>query len=159
MDKEVAKTFATRVSQATRTELVVITYEIILWDIHSATENFNKGNEASFIQDIKHGQKFINELMGSLDYQYDISKNLLNLYVYVNKCFVDAMHKKSIEELSSAKEVLEILLEGFKEIRKEDKYGTVMTNTGQLYAGLTYGKGVLNETYVDPNQQNRGFLA
>jgi flagellar protein FliS len=34
-----------------------------------------------------------------------------------------------------------------------------MKNTGQLYAGLTYGKGVLNETYVDPNQQNRGFLA
>jgi flagellar protein FliS len=69
------------------------------------------------------------------------------------------MFKKSDMELQHAKETLIILLEGFKGIRKEDNYGNVMKNTGQLYAGLTYGKGVLNETYVDPNQQNRGFLA
>jgi len=29
----------------------------------------------------------------------------------------------------------------------------------QVYAGLTYGKGVLNETFIDPHQQNRGFMA
>lgn len=159
MNKELAKTFATRVTQATRTELIVIMYEIILSDINSATDSLNVGDEVSFLQDIKHGQKFLNELMGSLDYQYTISKDLMSIYVFVNKCLIDSMFQKSHLELQHAKEVLSILLEGFEGIRKEDNYGNVMKNTGQLYAGLTYGKGVLNETYVDPNQQNRGFLA
>lgn len=159
MNKELAKTFATRVSQATRTELIVIMYEIILSDINSAKDNLVTGDENSFVQDIKHGQKFVNELMGSLDYQYSISRDLMSLYVFVNKCLIDSMFQKSDVGLEQAKEVLNILLEGFKGIRKEDNYGNVMKNTGQLYAGLTYGRGVLNETYVDPNQQNRGFLA
>jgi flagellar secretion chaperone FliS len=159
MNKELAKAFATRVSQATRTELIVIMYEIILSDINSAKDNLSTGNENSFVQDIKHGQKFLNELMGSLDYQYSISKDLMSLYVFVNKCLIDSMFQKNNTGLDQAKEVLLILLEGFKGIRKEDNYGNVMKNTGQLYAGLTYGRGVLNETYVDPNQQNRGFLA
>ncbi|MFV0344043.1 MAG: flagellar protein FliS [Anaerocolumna sp.] len=159
MNKELAKTFATRVSQATRTELIVIMYEVILSDISSARDYLKLGDENSFVQDIKHGQKFLNELMGSLDYQYSISKDLMSLYIFINKCFVTSMFQKSEKELLDAKETLHILLEGFKGIRKEDNYGTVMTNTGQLYAGLTYGKGVLNETYIDPNQQNRGFLA
>ncbi len=159
MNKELAKTFATRVSQATRTELIVIMYEIILSDINSAKDNLATGDENSFVQDIKHGQKFVNELMGSLDYQYSISRDLMSLYVFVNKCLIDSMFQKSDVGLEQAKEVLNILLEGFKGIRKEDNYGNVMKNTGQLYAGLTYGRGVLNETYVDPNQQNRGFLA
>ena len=34
-----------------------------------------------------------------------------------------------------------------------------MSNTQQVYAGLTYGRGSLNEMYVDPNQASRGFRA
>lgn len=159
MNKELAKTFATRVSQATRTELIVIMYEIILSDINSAIDYFDKGEEAFFIQDIKHGQRFLNELMGSLDYQYNISKELMSLYVFVNKSLINSMFGKSVKGLLDAKEVLTILLDGFEGIKKEDNYGNVMQNTGQIYAGLTYGRGYLNETFVDPNQQNRGFLA
>ncbi len=159
MNKELAKTFATRVTQATRTELIVIMYEIILSDINAASDNLKKGDETSFLQDIKHGQKFLNELMSALDYQYSISKDLMSLYVFINKSLIDSMFQKSVKGLIDAKETLSILLKGFEGIRKEDNYGNVMKNTGQLYAGLTYGKGVLNETYVDPNQQNRGFLA
>jgi flagellar protein FliS len=61
--------------------------------------------------------------------------------------------------LQDAEEVLQILMKGFEGIVKEDKSGPVMQNTGQIYAGLTYGRGVLNETYVDPNQFSRGFKA
>ena len=34
-----------------------------------------------------------------------------------------------------------------------------MRNAQQLYAGLTYGKGSLNETFIDPNSKSRGFIA
>ena len=35
----------------------------------------------------------------------------------------------------------------------------IMKNTHTVYAGLTYGKGYLNETYDPLSQQSRGFKA
>jgi len=55
--------------------------------------------------------------------------------------------------------VLKKLLIGFEGVSKEDHSGPMMRNTQQLYAGLTYGKGKLNETYIDLNSRNRGFTA
>lgn len=159
MDKELAKTFATRITQASRTELVVIMYEVLISDIKSAKVYFEKGETEKALRDIKHGQKFLNELMGSLDYQYEISLNLMSLYIYVNKLLTDAYYGGDIEALDNAEEVLKTLMDGFSKIAPQDKTGPVMTNTGQIYAGLTYGRGTLNETYVDPNQANRGFMA
>ncbi|SHO53895.1 flagellar export chaperone FliS [Anaerocolumna xylanovorans] len=159
MEKDLARTFAARITQASKTELVVIMYEVLLSDIASAKEYFHKGEDEKAMHDIKHGQKFLNELMSSLNYQYEISLNLMSLYIFVNKRIMDAYYKKEAEALDEAKEVLEILMKGFSEIAAGDKSGPVMTNTGQIYAGLTYGRGTLNETYVDPNQANRGFMA
>ncbi|BCJ92461.1 hypothetical protein acsn021_00300 [Anaerocolumna cellulosilytica] len=159
MDKELAKTFATRVTQANRTELVVIMYEVILSDLKAAKENYDKGDVEQFIQEVKHGQKFLSELMATLNYQQEIAHDLMSLYIYVNKALVTAIFKKSSDSLAEAESILKILLQGFGEISKQDKTGPVMKNTQQVYAGLTYGKGVLNETFVDPNQQSRGFKA
>jgi len=97
--------------------------------------------------------------MGNLDYKYNLSYDLLTLYIFVNKAIITAIYKKTPEKLDGAEIVLEKLYNGFKEISKEDTSGPVMQNTQQLYAGLTYGKGVLNETFIDPQQQNRGFMA
>lgn len=159
MEKELAKNFAARITQASRTELIVIMYEVLLSDIATAREYFQKGEKDKYSHAIKHGQKFLNELMGALDYQYEISLNLMSLYIFVNKELVEALYQGNIKALDEAEEVLRILLEGFSGIASQDKSGPVMTNTGQLYAGLTYGKGTLNETYVDPNQASRGFMA
>ena len=35
-----------------------------------------------------------------------------------------------------------------------------MENTQQIYAGITYGKGLsLDETLINPDSENRGFRA
>ena len=47
----------------------------------------------------------------------------------------------------------------FAQISNKDNDGAVMRNTQQVYAGLTYGKGVLNEAAIDPDSARRGFLA
>lgn len=36
-------------------------------------------------------------------------------------------------------------MESFEQVAKEDHSGPVMEHSQQLYAGLTYGKGTLNE--------------
>lgn len=159
MEKELAKSYAARITQASKVELIVITYEVILTDIQSAKEKLGEGDMEGFNHDVKHGQKFLNELMSALDYTYDISLNLMSLYIFINKALVDALYQRVLKPLQDAEEVLQILMKGFEGIAKEDKSGPVMRNTGQIYAGLTYGRGVLNETYIDPNQANRGFKA
>ena len=48
---------------------------------------------------------------------------------------------------------------GFDGIKMQDTSGPVMQNVQQVYAGLTYGKGTLNETYLNVQDYNRGFQA
>lgn len=149
--------FTARISQASRTELVVIMYEIILTDINSARTCYDKGDTVMYEHELKHGQRFLNELMATLDYRYELSYQLMSLYIFINKSLISAMLQNKTDTLAGAETVLITLLEGFKNISRKDLSGPVMQNTQQLYAGLTYGKGVLNETYLNPNEQSRGF--
>jgi flagellar secretion chaperone FliS len=159
MNNEDLKAFTARITQANGSELVVIVYEIILKDIESAKEAINVQNHTKFTRDVDHAVKFINELINTLDFEYPISYDLMQLYLYCNKQLIQATLKKEIEPLESAAKVLTSLHKGFVEVSKQDKSEPLMSNTQQVYAGLTYGKGSLNEMYVDPNQMERGFRA
>ncbi|WP_310602207.1 flagellar export chaperone FliS [Anaerosporobacter sp.] len=159
MNNEDLKAFTTRVTQANGSELVVIVYEIIMNDIESAKEALVAQDYTKFTRDVNHAVKFVNELINTLDFQYAISYDLMQLYLYCNKRLLQATLKNEVEPLEDTKKVLEHLLEGFVGVAKQDQSAPVMSNTQQVYAGLTYGKGSLNEMYVDPNQMSRGFRA
>lgn len=159
MKKEAIKEFTVRVTQASRSELTVILYEMILTELKEAKEAYGQGDLAAFDKELKLAQKYVTELQATLNYSYDISYELLSLYLYVNKRIITAIIRKNPDTLDSAESVLKKLLTGFEGVSNMDKSGPMMRNTQQLYAGLTYGKGYLNETYVDPNNKNRGFIA
>ena len=159
MNNEDLKTFTTRITQANGSELVVIVYEIIMKDIESAKEAFDAQDHIKFTRDVNHAVKFVNELINTLDFGYPISYDLMQLYLYCNKQLIQSTLKNEIEPLESASKVLTSLLKGFIEVAKQDVREPLMSNTQQVYAGLTYGKGSLNEMYVDPNQATRGFRA
>lgn len=159
MDKKQVQAFATRVTQANRSELILILYEIVLADIESAREHYGQQEMEAYMADLKHSQRFMNELISCLNYQYPISYNLLQLYLYVNKRIISAIVKREIEPLESALNVMHSLYIGFEGVAKEDNSPPLMENTQQLFAGLTYGKTSLNETYIDPIEHSRGFKA
>lgn len=159
MNKEAIQSFTTRITQASRSELIVILYEMTIAKIEDAENAYADNDLKTFDKELKGAQKNVSELMVSLDYRYVISYDLLSLYLYTNKHIITAIVRRDPLTLKNAKTILETLLIGFKEVSKADKSGPVMRNTQQLYAGLTYGKGILNETYIDPNNKNRGFIA
>lgn len=159
MEREKIQEFTFRVTQATKTELVVILYELILSDIKEANRYFDEGDVNLFVHELKHAAKCLNELMATLDYKISLSHELLSLYSYVNKTLISAQMKKDPSLLSSAVSVIEKLKIAFEEVSKQDVGGPVMENTHQVYAGLTYGKGTLNESYLSTYDQNRGFKA
>lgn len=159
MKKELMQAFTVKITQASKSELTVILYEMILTEIEEARTAYTTQDLAAFEKELKQAHKFMNELIATLDFQYTISYDLLSLYLYVNKRIITAIIQRKPEALDSTEKVLNKLLIGFQGVSKEDKSGPMMRNTQQLYAGLTYGKGKLNETYVNPDNRSRGFIA
>ena len=159
MTKEAIQSFTARITQASRSELIVILYEMTIARIEDAEKAYSNNDLKTFDKELKGAQKNVSELMASLDYRYKISYDLLSLYLYTNKHIITAIVKRDPLTLENARDILDKLLVGFEGVSKADKSGPVMRNTQQLYAGLTYGKGTLNETYIDPNNKNRGFIA
>ena len=159
MKKELIREFSMRVTQASRSELIVIMYEIILSDIQAAREAFVAGNMETYDKELAHAGRFVNELMAALDYSIGLSYHLMSLYIFANRELTAAKVQKQPERLSGVEEVFEKLLVGYRKVSEEDASGPVMKNTQQVYAGLTYGRGTLNEMYVNGNEAKRGFMA
>ncbi len=158
MRKDKNQAFATRVAQANRSELVVILFEIIQECLAEAGEAFATGNQDTFCNELKNARAFLNELMGSLNYEYKISFQLMSLYVYCDRQLAQAMAARSVEPLENIDFILDKLTEAFKGVAKEDYSKPIMMNTETIYAGLTYRPGSLNES-VKNDGSHRGFQA
>lgn len=159
MKEESIKAYSRRVSQANRSGLIVIMYEIILEDLRDAGEFLEKENEPEYQESLLHAGKFLRELMASLDTTYPVARELMRLYIYVSRCINYAKITRSQEELDRAASVLGKLLSAFEEVSRTDTSAPLMEQTQKLFAGLTYGRGTLNETIVSDKEEGRGFLA
>ena len=159
MTQEQIHAYTYRVSQASPCELVVIMYDIILDDVKNAKSAKTAGNDKQYQADLTNAVKFVNELMDALDFSQSVSFRLMSLYIYVNKMLAKARVSGNCDSLSDVEMVIEKLRAGFDGIKNQDTSGPVMRNVQQVYAGLTYGKGTLNETYLNAQDYNRGFQA
>ncbi len=151
--------YTARISQSNKSELVVVVYDIIIESLKEAIGYFEKGEKEHFSTKVKYAQKFLLELMNTLDFKYDISKELLRLYIFVNKQMINSCIKMDASLLDSAIDVMEKLRIGFVEVAKADKSEPIMQNVQPIYAGLTYGRGTLNEIAYGTNIASRGFKA
>lgn len=156
MKKELVKDFQTRIVNAGRGELLIINYEMLLAQIDDAIEAIREEDNDEFSKAIINAHKLLRELSSGLDFQYDISKELMSIYIYVNKKFIDTSIHKEEKDLIEASKILSILLEGWKLTEYEEE-APVISNGQKVYAGLTYGKTSLNET--TDTDVHRGFKA
>jgi len=157
MTQELQKEFARRISVANRVELTVVVYDLIVECLNDCEKSFNGNDLDAFRHDIKKAQRFLCELMSTLDLSIPIGVTLLRLYEFVQRIVVKCDVSGTLEELDVAKRIIGRLRDSFAQITDEDKEGPVMTNTEPVYAGLTYGKGKLNETELPSG--SRGFFA
>lgn len=158
MKKELLQEFTTRVTQGNRTQLVVTIYDIILASFHEAKEAFDSRNMNEWRHSLERAQALVMELVQALDFNYEISKELLTLYLFVNRRILHALSRQKMELLDGVDKVIINLRNAFEEVSKTDKSGSVMVNTQKVYAGLTYGRtSDLSELYQESS--NRGFQA
>jgi len=156
MNKELVKDFQTRIVNAGRGELLIINYEMLLAQIDDAVEATHINDHEEFGKSMINAHKLLRELSSSLDFQYDISKELMSIYIYVNKKLIDASISESEADLVEASKILGVLLQGWKLTEYEEE-APIITNGQKVYAGLTYGKNDLNE--MVENEPNRGYRA
>ena len=157
MEKEQITDFTRRIVQSNRSELTVINYEIIFAYLSDAKTTYEKQQWDEFKKALRKAQNSINELINTLNFSYEISKNLYQIYVFCRDILSVSMYKRSTEEIDDAERLLKKLYHGFLEAAKTDTSAPLMKNTQQVYAGYTYGKNDLVENYKELDK-SRGFF-
>ena len=156
MTKELKQEYTLRITQANRTQLVVILYEMTITYLEEAGQAFDEGDKSGFKTGIKKARGCIKELMDSLHFEYEPARNLLQLYIFANQELTRASVHNSKKELDHVKQMMEKLHGAYAEVAQADTSEPIMANTQTVYAGLTYGKNSLVENLANQGSE-RGF--
>lgn len=156
MKNQMKQEFTLRITQANKSQLIVILYEMTLQYFEEATEAHQNDREEEFKEAIARARACVNELKASLHFEYEPAEQLLQLYIYVNQELYRAGAKNDLKHVDYAKNVIQQLYDVYKLVSELDDSEPVMMNTQAVYAGLTYGKKDLNENLTGQGSE-RGF--
>ncbi|WP_336076721.1 flagellar export chaperone FliS [Paenibacillus sp. 203] len=96
------------VQTSTPGQLIIMLYDGAIRFVKAGLEGISSNDIAKANINLGKAQTIISELMSTLNYSYDISKNLYALYEYMNYLLIQTNIKKKIE---SGEEVLGYLQE------------------------------------------------
>ena len=156
MERSLKQEFTRRLSQCNKGELIIITYDILFAYMDEAEKAYENNDNEAYKTAIRKAQATIDTLNNSLNYQYELSRNLHQLYVYTKNAMAKAIYQNRLDGLEEAEKILKSLYTSFCEAVKTDTSGPLMSNTQQVYAGFTYGRMNLNESFIEDN--HRGFF-
>ena len=157
MDNQLKQDFTRRLSQCNSGEMIVIIYDILFAYTADAKRAHKEGDRMEMKTAIRKAQKTLDELVKSLDFSYDLSSDLYALYVFCKNELARTLYENRMDGLNEAEKILRRLYYSFVEVAKQDTGGPLMQNTQQVYVGMTYARGMLNESYMEMDSQ-RGFF-
>ena len=156
MKKEKKQEFTLRITKANKTQMIVILYDMVLEYLKDSLECYEKEEYKEFKWNIERGKDCIDELLNSLNFDYELAGILRGLYFfYKRELTTAAVHNKK-EMILHVMEMIQELKESYEKISTEDTSAPVMENAQTIYTGLTYGKDSLNVSLSDQST-NRGF--
>ena len=154
MTKDRIREYTLKITNASATGIIVIMYDLAMEYIKEAKNCFDIGDhEGAKIQCTNAG-RVLGDLITSLDFTYEIAFPLFRIYEFISKEVSMAVIRNDGSCLLECTKLLQSLKESFEQLSEQDGSGPAMSNTQTVYAGLTYGKGTLNES---TNSQGRGY--
>lgn len=156
MTDEQKKEYTLKISQANRSEIIVLIFEMADIYLSEAIKSVDAGNEKLLKASCDHASACIEHLLDALDFSYKLAFPLMRVYMYCNKEVILAGVKRDPEGLITVRRLLIKLKEAFEEVARKDDSKSVMQNSQTVYAGLTYGKKSLNENLEDEGAR-RGY--
>ncbi|MDR2648542.1 MAG: hypothetical protein LBB94_02335 [Clostridiales bacterium] len=138
------KNYARRVKGAGPVELVVISLDLALDFIKRA--------------DLPRARQTVWRLADALDFKYELSLNLYNIYVVIEKKLTAGIVDNDVPAVNDAKYLIQLLLDRWKDTaRAASAIPGVRSRRPKVYTGLTYGPAGLCE-YVEQDYSD-GFKA
>lgn len=163
MDAKTKQDFANKIKNATPLQLTVINYELLLYFMDEASAALIGSPECTAA--LENARASLEELHGSLDMDIEFSKDLGNLYIFVNKCLIHAgMKRAGCDEeknnlLAEARGIVAELLDAWQTLdADENLYEKLLGSSQKIFAGLTYGRDGKLEEYQDFDP-DRGYKA
>lgn len=158
MTTEEKQTFTRRITQANRTQLVVIVYEMLLVYLEDAQNAFQDADKVSFKENLHMARECIGQMRTSLNFKYELSRNLFSIYCFADRELASDMYGYKTDNLDVIQMIFTKLHDAYYQISGQDKSAPLMDNIQSVYAGLTYSKTDLNENLMS-SSATRGFRA
>lgn len=157
MTREKIQDFTLRVSNANKTEMIVILYDIAKTYIKDALEALDNDAKASFRVEVNRVRDTIGELICSVNTSTELGLNLLRLYIFCNGELTKAFMDYDKSPLYHVLSIINKLSEAYEELSKKDTSGPIMEHAEAVYQGFTYNRSLKQEN-VSGADANRGFL-
>lgn len=158
MTQEKKQEYTLKITQANKTQMITILYEMVLEYISDAMDAMSASDRPLAERNIGYAQNCIDELIRSVNLQVELGKMLHKIYIFSKKELMLAGVSMSMHRLWRVEQNFKALHTAYKEIESADTSEPTMGNTQSVYAGLTYGRYSLNEN-VTASSMNRGFMA
>jgi len=139
MTNEELKTFMLKISQANKSGLVILSYEIMINYIESAAEELYNKKYEEFHFNLKKARHFLMDLSSNLDLKYPISSELMSIYIFINKWIIAADSRKDMKDYKRIIKIIDDLRESFIKISETDTSKPELNQSMEVHAGITYG--------------------
>ena len=158
MTTEKKQTFTRRITQANKTQLVVIVYEMLLVYLEDAMNEYKENKKEEFKENLRMARECIGQMRTSLNFDYALSKNLFAIYCFADREIAKDIYAYKTENLDVIQTIFTKLHDAYYVVSQKDDSAPLMDNIQSVYAGLTYTKSDLNEDCLNYDTK-RGYLA
>ena len=138
--------------------MITIIYEMVMDYLDEAIDEIGMSRKEEARRCLINAQNCIDELIHSVNLNYELGRNLHQIYIFSKKELTVAGITFSAHRIWRVKKNFKALHEAYVELEKQDKSENIMGNTQKVYVGLTYGKYSLNEDMTG-YAMNRGLMA
>lgn len=156
MTREQIQEFTRRTTQENHSGLILVLCDMEQVYVSDALAAYADDMDG-YMKNIELARKTHNELMGCFDMANAQARKVVGILRFIYGKLVASVVKRKPQELERCMGMMGRLRIGFEHLHEIDTDGPLMKNTHQVYAGLTYGKGVLNESTLNADYGSRGF--
>lgn len=157
MKNELKQELTRRLCECNNGGLVLVMYDIYFGFSDDVKAALALNERAALKKAVADVQAALDELIGALDFKYPLAGQLYPLYSYCKRLFSTVLYALDVSLVDEADGIMKKLRSNFETVAAGDKSAPLMDNAQKVYAGMTYGKGRLTESFINDN--NRGFLA
>lgn len=157
MKNELKQELTRRLCECNNGGLVLVMYDIYFGFSDDVKAALASNERAALKKAVADVQAALDELIGALDFKYPLAGQLYPLYSYCKRLFSTVLYALDVSLADEADGIMKKLRSSFETVAAGDKSAPLMDNAQKVYAGMTYGKGRLTESFINDN--NRGFLA